>query len=66
MLGDPEWTHRSDSYVPRAERSVSFLQSCNRGAVHASVGAQGEVDRRGLVLPVCLALYERVYDGLLF
>lgn len=57
VVGDPEWTHRSDSHVPRAKLSVSSLQSSSMNAMRASVGVQGEVDRRGLVLPACLAPY---------
>lgn len=65
MVGDLEWTHHSDSHVPRAKRSVSSLQSCSRDAMHAFNVVQGEVDHRGSVLPVCLALYQRVYGSLL-
>lgn len=63
VVGDPEWTHRSDSHVPRAKLSVSSLQSYSMNAMRASVGVQGEVDRRGLVLPAGLAPHRHVYAG---
>lgn len=63
VVGDPEWTHHSDSHVPRAKLSVSSLQSCSMSAMRASLGVQGEVDRRGTVLATCLAPHRHVYAG---